>query len=518
MASLVMRAPQSVPRTPGSTRTLGQGTEIPLVSEPVAERIAGTLNLAEVLVFITSALVEDFDAALARIWLVEGDQLVLRASSGLSTRLDGSYARVPRSGHVKIAVIARTETPHCTNAASADPHLVDKTWLSDEHIVAFTGHPLICRGVLLGVLAIFARRELSNEELKGMARFARWAAIAVQNARLFSEVDALRARLASENAYLRETEPTKIIGQSAALRTALDAIQHVAATDTTVLLLGETGTGKELFARAIHEASPRKHRALVKLNCAAVPTSLVESELFGHEKGAFTSADKRRLGRFEVADGGTLFLDEIGELPAEVQPKLLRVLQEREIERVGATSPIAVDVRVIAATNRDLREDVRKGRFRADLFYRIAVFPIEMPPLRARREDIPLLVEASIRHQARRLGKHLEGVTPNALARLIAYDWPGNVRELQNVIERAAILARGPLIGVELIPELARSEAPAPGPLPRSLVDVEREHIARVLAESDWVIEGEGGAAAFLGIRPSTLRSRMVKLGIRRPR
>ena len=518
-----MRAPPSVPRTRGSAPTFGRTAtpddrEVPPVPEPVAERIAGTLNLAELLVFITSALVEDFDAALARIWLVEGDHLVLRASSGLSTRLDGSYAHVPRSDHVKIAVIARTETAHCSNAASADPHIVDKTWVSDERIVAFTGHPLICRGVVLGVLAIFARRELSKKELNGMARFARWAAIAVQNARLFSEVDALRARLASENAYLREAEPTKLIGRSAALRTALDALEQVAKTDTTVLLLGETGTGKELFARALHEASPRKHRALVKLNCAAVPTSLVESELFGHEKGAFTSADKRRLGRFEVADGGTLFLDEVGELPAEVQPKLLRVLQEGEIERVGSTSPIAVNVRVIAATNRDLEEDVRRGRFRADLFYRLAVFPIEIPPLRARREDIPLLVEATIRHHARRLGKDFEGVTPNALSRLVAYDWPGNVRELQNVIERAVILARGPLIGVELFPQLTSGEQPAPGHPPRSLVDVEREHIARVLDESDWVIEGAGGAAALLGVRPSTLRSRMEKLGIRRPR
>jgi PAS domain S-box-containing protein len=320
----------------------------------------------------------------------------------------------------------------------------------------------------------------------------------------------------------------EIIGHSAALKSVLDKVRLVAEADTTVLILGETGTGKELIARALHSASRRKGRPLIKVNCAALPTGLIESELFGHEKGAFTGAAERRVGRFELAHGGTIFLDEIGEVPPEVQVKLLRVLQERQIERVGGNKTIDVDVRVIAATNRDLAGAVAAGKFRQDLLYRLNVFPIDLPPLRARPEDIRLLVHYFVSRYATKIGRRIARVPEGVLARLLAYGWPGNVRELENVIERAVILSKGP--DLEAIPELpasipiaaataARSlEEPAPGPTTRELRQVEREHILVMLKKSGWRIEGATGAALLLGLNPSTLRSRMKKLGIERSR
>ena len=490
--------------------------------DAIAQRIASTLDLAAVLAQVTGLLVAETGVALARIWLVDGEALVLRASSGLSTRLDGGHARVPRNDPRKIADIARTRRAVLTNELLDDPRILDKAWVRREGLASFAAHPLLFRNELLGVVAVFARRPMTDEDLAGLGLLARWSAIAVQNARLFAEVDGLRARLQAENAYLKEQvdEDTETIGESAPWRALQGQLRQVAKTDTTVLIVGETGTGKELVARAVHAGSARHGRALVKVNCAAVPANLVESELFGHERGAFTGADKRRIGRFELADRGTLFLDEVGELPAEAQAKLLRALQEREIERVGGDAPIHVDVRVVAATNRDLEADVRSGRFRADLYYRLAVFPLRVPPLRDRRDDVPLLVDRFVQRQARRLGKPLRAVSQAALERLVAYDWPGNVRELQNVIERAAILSPGPVVDVDVLPMLTRAgatEAPAP-PAPGSLVEVERRHIEGVLDQRDWVIEGAGGAAAALGVRASTLRSRMAKLGIRRPR
>ena len=294
-----------------------------------------------------------------------------------------------------------------------------------------------------------------------------------------------------------------------------------------MLVLGETGTGKELVARAIHDRSPRRERPLVTVNCAALPRELVESELFGHEKGAFTGATQQRRGRFELADGGTLFLDEVGELPLEAQAKLLRVLQEQEFERVGGTRTLRADVRLIAATNRDLGSRAAAGEFRPDLFYRLNVFPVTVPALRERREDIPLLVGHFLAKAARKLGKSFEGVAPAFLERATSYDWPGNVRELENVVERAAILARGPVLeatehfGAAGAPAPRRRgpDAPAPAPVAAgTLEDVERVHIQRVLEQTRWVIEGEHGAALALGLNPSTLRGRMRKLGIRKTR
>jgi DNA-binding NtrC family response regulator len=308
-----------------------------------------------------------------------------------------------------------------------------------------------------------------------------------------------------------------MVGDSPALRRVLEQIAQVAPTDSTVLIQGETGTGKELVARAIHEAGARRERPLVKLNCAALPRELVESELFGHEKGAFTGALQQRRGRFELADGGTLFLDEVGELPLDTQAKLLRVLQEREFERVGGTRSLHVDVRVIAATNRDLHSEVAAARFRSDLYYRLNVFPVTVPPLRERRQDIPRLVQHFAAKLARKLGRPLEGVSPAFIERASGYDWPGNVRELENVIERAMIMSRGPMLdGAALLSAGSHHVPAAASRIEATLEEMERAHIRRVLEGTRWVIEGDRGAARILGLNPSTLRGRLRKLGIRK--
>jgi formate hydrogenlyase transcriptional activator len=306
-----------------------------------------------------------------------------------------------------------------------------------------------------------------------------------------------------------------IVGDSPALRATLRSVSHVAGVETAVLLTGETGTGKELIARAIHQSSPRKDRHLIKMNCGAIPQGLVESELFGHERGAFTGALQRRIGRFEQANRGTLFMDEVGELPLEMQVKLLRVLQEQEFERVGSTHPQQVDVRLVAATNRDLEAEVAAGRFRADLFYRLNVFPVRVPPLRERVSDIPALVRHFLAQFQRKLAKPLHGVTVEGMSRLQAYEWPGNVRELQNVLERACVMATTPL--VEIVDDLRPMPAvPAKSGALVTLDENERAHIRRALAATGGRIHGPRGAANILAINPSTLRSRMEKLGIGR--
>jgi formate hydrogenlyase transcriptional activator len=339
-----------------------------------------------------------------------------------------------------------------------------------------------------------------------------------------AEVEALRERLQWENDYLRAATLgaegfEDIIGESPALQSVLFEVEQVAPADSTVLLLGETGTGKELIAKAIHARSRRCHRTLVKVNCAALPPTLIESELFGHEKGAFTGALSRKIGRFELAHGGTLFLDEIGELPLALQTKLLRVLQEKEFERVGSSVTQKVDVRVIAASNRNLAEAVREGTFRSDLYYRLRVFPIELPPLRARKEDVPLLVWHFLEQLTRTIGKQIERVPAATMARLIAYDWPGNIRELRNVLERALLLSPGPVLRLDELGDTLQAAEPANtgGGGARALEDVEREHILRTLEACDWRVKGQGNAAAQLKLHPNTLQSRMKKLGIRRP-
>jgi formate hydrogenlyase transcriptional activator len=359
---------------------------------------------------------------------------------------------------------------------------------------------------------------------------ANQVAVAVENALAFQEIaaafreiEALKDKLAKENAYLEEEVRTghnfgEIVGDSAALRRVLKQVETVAPTGSTVLVRGESGTGKELIARALHELSPRKGRTFVKLNCAAIPTGLLESELFGHEKGAFTGAIAQKVGRFELAHQGTLFLDEVGDIPLELQPKLLRVLQEQEFERLGGTKTIKVDVRLVAATHRDLAKMFADGLFREDLFYRLNVFPVVLPPLRERRDDIPRLVRHFTQQFARRMGRRIETIPSAALDALVRYSWPGNVRELQNVIERAVILSPGASLQVPLNDlQAAAEEASAPTAAAVTLADAEREHILGALRETGWVLSGPKGAAARLGMQRSTLRWKMKRLGISRP-
>jgi formate hydrogenlyase transcriptional activator len=331
------------------------------------------------------------------------------------------------------------------------------------------------------------------------------------------EIEELKQRLERENIYLQEEvrllfEHADIVGQSAAMKKVLSLAEQVAQTDSTVLLLGETGTGKELLARAIHRMSSRKDRPLVTVNCASLPPTLIESELFGREKGAYTGAMTKMIGRFEIADGSTLFLDEIGELPLDLQSKLLRVLEEGNFERLGSTKPLHVNVRIIAATNREIEQEVKDGKFRRDLFYRLNVFPIVIPPLRERPEDIPLLVGAVIKEFQKRMGKEIESIPKRTMQALKSYSWPGNVRELRNLIEHAMILSKGKTLDVN-VPRRASSETDAIG----KLEDMERRHIAAALNKTAWRVSGNRGAAEVLGLKGSTLRSKMKKLGIRRP-
>jgi PAS domain S-box-containing protein len=378
-----------------------------------------------------------------------------------------------------------------------------------------------------GVSALRANREefpvevtLSSFESRGQRLYT----VILRDVNERMRARAQLEKLQEQNVFLRKemASPRQfqhLIGESPPIRELYALVETVAKSDTTVLITGETGTGKELIAHAIHAGSDRGERMLVKMNCAALPSELIESELFGHEKGAFTGALQQRKGRFEMADGGTLFLDEVGELTLPAQAKLLRVLQEQEFERVGGSRVIKVDVRVIAATNRDLGEMVRAGTFRSDLYYRLNVFPIDVPPLRRRREDIPLLVNHFLAALARKLGRRIKGVDAMSMMRLQAYQWPGNIRELQNIIERAAVTAAGEVVQVPELeaPAILPQDGSGAGSL-RTLEDVEKEHIREVLKLTEWIIEGKRGAAGILGMEPSTLRYRMQKLGIRRPR
>jgi formate hydrogenlyase transcriptional activator len=402
------------------------------------------------------------------------------------------------------------------------------------------------QGRLGGIL--YLENNLTTEaftpaRLEMMRTLAAQAAISLENARLYetmktevnrrksaeqalrvamSELEGLKNRLEVENVYLQEEIRTQhnfneIVGNSPALLEALRKVERVASTESTVLIVGETGCGKELFARAVHNRSRRNDRPLVKVNCGAIAPGLVESELFGHVKGAFTGAIEKRIGRFEVANGGTIFLDEVGELPLEAQVKLLRVLQEQEFEPVGSSRTVRVNIRVIAATNRNLEQAVQEGKFRADLLYRLNVFPIEVPPLRARLSDIRLLVGFFAAGLARKLGKPVQGFNARSMERILSYSWPGNVRELQNVVERAAILAQGPVLDVEgtfLGTSSTTTSDEATAPQAETLDDIQRLHILTVLKTTGGIVEGARGAATVLGLHPNTLRSRMKKLGI----
>jgi transcriptional regulator with GAF, ATPase, and Fis domain len=507
-----------------------------------------------VLARVVEGLVGDAGFALARIWLTGlGDScdvcpmrgecpdqticLHLAASADnprsgapdACSQLEDAFRRVPL-GVREVGRIAATGEPmRISDVAGFDTGIANPEWVRSEGIQSFAGHALTFRDEVMGVLAVFDRAAIDARVFEALRAFTAQTAVAIANARAFDEEVKLRKQLALERDYLREELRAArahgaIIGESTALKTVLEQIELVAPTDANVLILGEPGTGKEVVAQAIHEHSGRAQAALVRVDCAALPRDRFESELFGHARGAFPGALRNRVGRFELANGGTLFLDEVGEIPLALQAKLLRVLQEGSFERIGEDRTRNVDARVIAATNRDLRGEVEAGRFREDLYYRLAVFPIEVPPLRHRRDDIGRLAAAFLASAAQRLGKPGLRLTAADLRALERRDWPGNVRELQSVIERAAILARGARLdlGSSLPPPGARGDAAAAS-TPVTAIETEADrkrresaNIEAALAAANGRIYGRSGAAELLGMKPTTLASRIRALGIGR--
>jgi formate hydrogenlyase transcriptional activator len=419
-------------------------------------------------------------------------------------------------------IVAIAKMADLPPGAARDKKIYDLIGVKSNLLVPLsTGEGTVFGGLSFSTMR--EEREWPETVVKGLQLIAQVFANALARKRVdeqlkkhVSEIEELKQRLQRENIYLREEvkllgEHTEIVGQSLAMKKILAQAERVARTDSTVLLLGETGTGKELLARAIHKMSARKDRSLIAVNCASLPPTLIESELFGREKGAYTGALTRMVGRFEIADGSTLFLDEIGELPLDLQSKLLRVLEEGRFERLGSPKPLHVDVRIMAATNRDIAREVKDGKFRPDLFYRLNVFPIVIPPLRERPEDIPLLVRTVFKEFQKRMGKEVESIPTRTMQALQAYSWPGNVRELRNVIEHAMILSQGKTLDVHL-PKRASSETDVTG----NLDEMERRHIVTVLEKTDWRISGQGGAAEVLGLKRTTLQAKMKKLGIKR--
>ncbi|MEM8668056.1 MAG: sigma 54-interacting transcriptional regulator [Planctomycetota bacterium] len=510
--------------------------------------VAAERSLQGVLQLIVNRVARMEHTALSRIWLIERSKtsepasekppefLQLLASAGRSitepeadwSRLDGRFSRFPM-GERKVGKVAESGAAIVVWDTNDDKTwIADPDWAQRESIRGVAAQPLIFRGEVIGVFAVFMRTPVCADELIWHRMLADHAAAAIVNARAFEEIDRLKQHLELENEYLREEVATEgsfgeIIGTSPAIRSTTEQIRVVAKTDANVMITGESGTGKELVAREIHRRSERAKGPMVKVNCAAIPHELFESEFFGHAEGAFTGALKNRAGRFEAADGGTLFLDEVGEIPLALQSKLLRVLQEGTFERVGEEQTREVDVRIVAATNRDLLKESQAGRFREDLYYRLNVFPIEVAPLRQRKQDIPSLATHFLDAACHRMSKPRMRLTKKVAESLKRYDWPGNIRELQNLIERATITAKGTQIQVTL-PTLD-TEAPT---ITEQIEDVfeevltesqlrqlERKNILNALAKTDGKVSGTGGAAQLLGIKASTLTSRMKKMNVR---
>ncbi len=529
--------------------------------QALALEIAQKRSVEDVLKKIVTELAEQPGVALARIWLKgrgdicekcpmrlkcpdQAECLHLMASSGNPSkpgvedwsRLDGDFRRFPL-GALKIGTIGATGTPiFLPDTAQNLEWIARPNWTQREGIRTFAGQPLIYRNKVMGVLAIFSRVSLDKNEFDWLRMFADHAAVAIANSRAFAEIERLREQLRLENDYLREEVRQElsfgdIVGNSPALKKLLDQITLVAPTEANVMILGESGTGKELIARAIHERSQRAAKPLVKVNCASIPRDLFESEFFGHMRGAFTGAVRDRAGRFQLADEGTLFLDEIGEIPLELQSKLLRVLQEGTFERVGEERTRRVNVRIVTATNRDLRREVEAGNFRQDLYFRLSVFPMEVPPLKDRKEDIPLLIRHFVNQAQQKARCGNLQLTDQQMARLQRYNWPGNVRELQNVIERAMILSScgtQPLNLDLILPDAdtavsAQTAVQSPNSAPAFTTQAEwekreRENLMAALEAANWKIYGAGGAAELLGVKATTLASRLQAMGIKKVR
>jgi transcriptional regulator with GAF, ATPase, and Fis domain len=518
--------------------------------QAVSLAVAQEHSLGTVLRSVVHGLASQPGIALARVWLVRPgdicascpmrpecpDQarcLHLAASAGSPRRpgedwslLDGAFRRFPL-GVRKVGRVGASGVPLLVPDVEREPHaFVRPEWLRAEGIRSFGCQPLVFRGEILGALAVFNRQGCDEATFAWLRAFADHAAVALANSRAFAEIDRLRRQLELENLYLREEVKAalpaggRILGESVAMRDLLRQIALVAPTAASVLIQGETGTGKELVARELHDRSARRARPLIAVNCASIPRELFESEFFGHVKGAFTGALRDRAGRFEAADGGTLVLDEVGEIPLALQGKLLRALQEGSFERVGEDRPRRVDVRVVAATNRDLEREVRSGRFREDLYYRLNVFPLRVPPLRERLEDVPLLAAHFVDQATRRFHVPCPRLPRAEAERLQRYSWPGNVRELQNVVERAVILSRGGPLRFEALqssPEPSRRERGRDGAVLRTDADLKRaarEAIEAALREAGGRVYGPGGAAERLGLRPTTLASRIKALGL----
>jgi len=483
--------------------------------------LVSNLNLRELLSAISHCLntVMPHDAAALALYDESLKQLRL-------TALDFPAHEEPCAAG---EIISLEGTPAGLALTTREPVLSDYRMTEDARVISSglksgCTAPLLFRDRALGVLSIKSLSEnaFSQEDAELLGQVAKQVAIAVENALAYRQIETLKNKLEEEKLYLEEEIRTEynfeeIIGNSPALKRVLQDVETVAATDSTVLIYGETGTGKELIAHAIHNLSQRRERTLVKVNCAAIPTGLLESEFFGHEKGAFTGAIDRRIGRFELADQGTIFLDEVEDIPLELQSKLLRVLQEHEFERLGSSRTLQVSVRVVAATNSDLAELVAEKKFRSDLYYRLNVFPINVPPLRERPEDIPLLVHSFAHKFAQQMKRRIESIPKETMAALTSYHWPGNIRELQNLVERGVILSRGSSLEIPL-GELKHSNKGSNHTNGSTTLEaVERDHILRVLGELNWVIGGPNGAAARLGVNRTTLNHRMRKLGITRP-
>lgn len=488
----------------------------------ITESIHRSINLADILENAVESMCRNIENAdQVAVFLIEGENAVLKAQRGFPDWfVEKVRILAPPDGFIWKTI--REGKPLFCPDADCDTVIGDSEWSAG--IKSYTTMPISYEGETIGCIVINSRRKnaFDNDETGFLKDIAGQLDVAVKNAKqagdlehALREIVVLKDQLQAENIYLREEvsldlSSEDVIGQSEAIKKVLAGVGRVAGTDSTVLLTGETGTGKELIAHVIHAQSRRRGKMMVKVNCANLPPTLIESELFGREKGAYTGALTRQIGRFELANGSTIFLDEIGELSPELQAKLLRVLQEGRFERLGAPGTIEVDIRVIAATNRNLAEEVRAGRFREDLYYRLNVFPIHVPPLRERTEDIPSLVWMFVKEFSAKMGKRIESVSKRDIEAARRYPWPGNVRELKNVIERAMILARGNALRIEL-PEHESSAGSA-----ATLREMEREHILATLARTGWKVRGKNGAAEALGMKPSTLESRMAKLGIKR--